>query len=280
MGAKLVSVAMFMLLPALAGAQQPAKCPGALSEAQLADLVRGSVPSTRVGQLVRDCGIDFEPDEQAIGRLRSAGIPGAVLDAVKAARDPKRSELREEQALWESIRDSPDPLVFEDYLRRYPDAVFAAVARQKLLEEIARRADAAYARQDYAAAAVLYQQLADSGGAAAMTRLGQMYDKGLGLVQSDPQAVMWYLRAAENRNLPGMVNLGEMYAKGRGVAQDDTQAVAWYRKAAERGDAGGMKNLGWMYESGRGVAKDDTQAVAWYRKAADNGDAAGMNNLG
>jgi tetratricopeptide (TPR) repeat protein len=93
------------------------------------------------------------------------------------------------------------------------------------MDEIAKRADAAYVSQEYATAAPLYQQLTGSGLASAMNRLGYMY------------------------------------REGKGVARDDTQSVAWYRKAAENGDALGMNELGWMYERGRGVAQDDAKRL-------------------
>jgi formylglycine-generating enzyme required for sulfatase activity len=64
------------------------------------------------------------------------------------------------------------------------------------LDQIAARAATAYARQDYAAAAPLYQELAFDGRADAMTSLGYMYEKGLGMAQSDMQATAWYRKAA------------------------------------------------------------------------------------
>jgi len=79
-----------LLLPALTEAQQAVKCPqpGPLSVAQLTDLLKSPVPKTRVGQLVVSCGIDFEPAEDAIGRLRSAGAPESVLVACCPREDP------------------------------------------------------------------------------------------------------------------------------------------------------------------------------------------------
>ena len=90
MGVKLASITMLLLLPGLTEAQQAVKCPqpGPLSEAQLTDLAKSPVPATRVGQLVAVCGIDFEPTEDAISRLRSARAPESVLAAVRAATGP------------------------------------------------------------------------------------------------------------------------------------------------------------------------------------------------
>jgi formylglycine-generating enzyme required for sulfatase activity len=574
---------MLLLLPTLTEAQPPVRCSGPLSEAQLTDLLK-AVPTLRMRQLVASCGIAFEPTGEVIGRLRSAGMPQTVLDAVRAATGPAERKRQAEQALWESMKESQEPTAFEDYLRRYPEGQFAEPARQKYrdlkvdgmraemeralaagqwdaadgkirdllsvvtendeiggwrrqiaegreatarapgtkkvnlkdgltyvwippgtftmgcspgdaecddgekpahqvtitsgfwlgqtpvtqqayqrvrvynlpsyfkganlpvenvvwneakaycaaiggrlpteaeweyaaragstgsrhgnldeiawywgnsegkthevgqkqanafglfdilgdvwqwtadwygpyppgaqsdpfgavsgqfralrggswsnnpenvrvslrlkgvpgssnggiglrcvgesqaadgrsadaermvsaprklsaqdLDEILKRADAAYARQDYATAAPLYQKLADSGNSGAMNRLGFMYYLGRGVAQDYTQAVAWYRNAAEKANPAGMTNLGRMYQSGRGVSQDDTQAAAWYRKAAETGEPAGMDNLGFMYQNGRGVARDDTQALAWYRKAAEKADPAGMTHLG
>jgi hypothetical protein len=147
------------------------------------------------------------------------------------------------------------------------------------LDEIAERAQAAYTRQDYATAAPLYQQLADSGQAGAMDRLGTMHFNGFGFTQSDPEAVAWFRKAAGAGNAPAMTWLGFMYENGRGAAQDDFQAAAWYRTAAESGDAGAMGRLGLMYARGRGVAKDAAEALAWYGKAAALGDANAKADL-
>jgi len=194
-------------LPALAEAQQVVKCRGTLSEAQLTELVKGSIPAVRIGQLVASCGIDFEPTGEAISRLRSAGKPETVLGAVRTA------------------VSAPPKLSAQN------------------LDDIGKRADAAFSRHDYATAVSLYRQLAASGHTGAMNRLGFMYDSGAG------------------------------------VAEDPTQAVAWYRKAAENGDPNSMNNLAWMYQAGRGVVTDMAEAIAWYRRAAALGNWEAKVNL-
>jgi TPR repeat protein/formylglycine-generating enzyme required for sulfatase activity len=127
-------ISVFWLLPALTEAQQSVKCPssGPLSEAQLTGLVRGSVPATRIAQLVASCGIDFEPTGGAIGRLRSLGAPRIVLDAVRAAAGPAERKRQAEQALWESIKGSQEAESFEEYLHRYPKGLFEEPAIQAL----------------------------------------------------------------------------------------------------------------------------------------------------
>ncbi len=155
-----------------------------------------------------------------------------------------------------------------------------ATAQTPDLDDTAKRADAAYARKDYSTAAPLYQQLADSGRAGAMTWLGWLYEYGLGLTQDYSQALAWYRKAAEKGDAAGTFHVGAMYATGRGVAKDFDQAVTWYRKAAEMGDPSGMTTLGRLCRSGQGVPQDDAQALVWFRKAAEKVDPDGMFNLG
>jgi len=123
MGAKLLSMATLFLLPALTQAQSALQCPAALSEESLTALVK-AVPEATVRQIVAACSIDFEPTEEILGRLRSAGAPQGVLDAVRGGAGPA-------EKAWESIKNSQDPAVFADYLRRYPDGRNAVAARQK-----------------------------------------------------------------------------------------------------------------------------------------------------
>lgn len=94
MSARLASITMLLLLPALTEAQQAVNCRGPLSEAQLTELVKGSVPAPRIGQFVASCGIDFEPTDDAIGRLRSVGALESVLAAVRAATGPAARQPR------------------------------------------------------------------------------------------------------------------------------------------------------------------------------------------
>jgi formylglycine-generating enzyme required for sulfatase activity len=130
--AKLVSIALLLLLPALTEAQPVARCSRPLSEAQLTELVKGSVPAPVIEQNVAKCGIAFEPTGAAIGRLRSAGMPQTVLDAVRAATGPADRARQAELASWQSIKDSRDPGLFERFLKEHPASQYAGAARQKL----------------------------------------------------------------------------------------------------------------------------------------------------
>jgi formylglycine-generating enzyme required for sulfatase activity len=85
-----------------------------------------------IEQNVAKCGIAFEPTAEAIGRLRSAGMPQTLLDAVRVAIGPAQRARQAEQASWQSIKDSRDPGLFEQFLRDYPASQYAAAVREKL----------------------------------------------------------------------------------------------------------------------------------------------------
>jgi formylglycine-generating enzyme required for sulfatase activity len=70
-----------------AEAQLPS-CPGGvpLTEAQLTQLVKGSVPEARLQQLVTNCGVAFEATDEVLGRLRAAGMPESVVRAMPRQR--------------------------------------------------------------------------------------------------------------------------------------------------------------------------------------------------
>lgn len=123
---------MLLLLPASTEAQPAARCSRPLSEAQLTELQKGSVPAPVIEQNVAKCGIAFEPTGEAIGRLRSAGMPETLLDAVRAAIGPAERARQAEQASWQSIKDSRDPGRFEQFLREYPASQYAGAVREKL----------------------------------------------------------------------------------------------------------------------------------------------------
>ena len=96
---------------------------------------------------------------------------------------------------------------------------------------------AAYQRQDYATALLLWRPLAEQGKAIVQSLLGLMYAHGHGVPQDYVQAAKWYRLAAEQGHALSQGVLGEMYEHGRGVPQDYVQAAKWYRLAAEQGHA-------------------------------------------
>ena len=97
-----------------------------------------------------------------------------------------------------------------------------------------KNAQAAYKRQDYAAAFKEFTPLAQAGNATAQYRLGVMYAEGEGVAQDYQQAHSWFLKAAKQGHVEAQTSLGVMYMEGMGVAQDEKQAIFWLQKAAKK----------------------------------------------
>jgi hypothetical protein len=77
-----------------------------------------------------------------------------------------------------------------------------------------------------------------------------------------------WLPAAKAGEVEAMTVVGEMFEKGLGVPADHGAAAQWYRKAADLGALRAQVNLGHLYEQGLGVPRDPAEALRWYRRAA------------
>ena len=114
----------------------------------------------------------------------------------------------------------------------------AAVAANELLD-----ADSALMRGDYGAAVKILQERADSGDAAAMVRLANLYHRGEGVARDTDKAVSLYLSAAETGNSEAQFNLGNMYLLGEGLPQNEDWALTFYRLAAKQGHKMAERNM-------------------------------------
>ncbi|MEG9499423.1 tetratricopeptide repeat protein [Mannheimia indoligenes] len=124
-------------------------------------------------------------------------------------------------------------------------------------------------QEDTSAAFLELKQFAEQGEDLAQYTLGERYQNGEGVAQSDTQAAYWYTKAAEQGYLHAQFSLGEMYYNGKGVTQSTTQAAYWLTKAAEQEHAIAQYSIGYMYALGDGVTQSDKQAVYWLEKAAE-----------
>jgi hypothetical protein len=138
-------------------------------------------------------------------------------------------------------------------------------------DEAFQRGLQAYNRGDYATAVGEWQPLAAQGEPRAQSWLGQMYERGQGVVANVETALHWYQQAATQGYAPAQYALGVYYANGNAVRKDEAEAVRWYTQAAAQGDPHAQYALGRMYHEGRGVEKDATKAVHWYDQAATQG---------
>jgi uncharacterized protein len=99
-----------------------------------------------------------------------------------------------------------------------------------------RRADKAYLRGDYIQSVEELQALADLEDSRAQYDLALLYDKGLGVPQSDAQALKWYSRSAAHGDQRAQYNLGLMYMNGQGTAPNLILAYYWISLSLAQGD--------------------------------------------
>ncbi len=210
------------------------------------------------------------------GQFYFSGPPEAV--AAAPAADP-------DVVYWDTIKAGTNTADFQDYLTRFPNGQFTALARRKLLTECDALA-AAPNDPDKIGAGVLPAAM-DTGRAITACRalngdsradylLGRAYEVA---GQFDGAATA-YRRSADQNDSAAQAALGALYDTGRGVSADPAEAIRWYRKAAGQGIAAAQMALGMHYELGRGIAKDEGEAGRWYRKAADQGYAPAQAALG
>ncbi len=123
---------------------------------------------------------------------------------------------------------------------------------------------------------------AADGNGKAMTYLGFLYERGIGVSQDYAMAIEWYQKGAANDDAQAMLYLGLLFENGLGVPKDYSKALEWYRKAADKGEEWAMRSIGQLYSNGVGVELDYAKAREWYEKSVASGDACGcaMTNLG
>lgn len=107
-------------------------------------------------------------------------------------------------------------------------AAVAGVAVAGPLEDV----EAAWRREDYATVLRILRPRADQGIAHAQFLMGNMYYKGLSVLQNDGEAAKRYRLAADQGHARAQHSLGLMYSIGRGVQKDRVQALMWLELAA------------------------------------------------
>ena len=129
---------------------------------------------------------------------------------------------------------------------------------------------------DYAAAIAKAQPLADAGQPRALTLLGLMHERGLGMTADPAKALEYYQKAADLGFPQAIQNLASCYRFGElGVTEDDVKARALFAQAAalELGQA--LSQLGEMLREGEGGPVDMPMAVALFERAVSMGDPDG-----
>lgn len=201
-----------------------------------------------------------------------------TLEELRAKMAPSEIAQADEQTteFLESRLPAPKP-------KKQPSDA-ESVTRSISAEELSVRLGQLYEKgigvqQDYARSAKLYEWAANRGNSAAQVGIGELYSSGQGVGRDAATAVSWFEKAATQGDMRGQRDLGMAYLTGAGVARDDQKGVEWLSKAADQGSPDAEAMLGICYQTGKGVAANEPTAVHWYRKAAEKGSVLAMNNL-
>lgn len=230
----------------------------------------------RTCEQVLDGYIRHNQDSLAGGR-KKLGLLNTLLPLADQLPESERSTL---QGLIREQRHSQG--VFKEQVEQFialkgkilelvGDIVGEVAVDAPSSDEVFRQAIQHHDQQQYELAANYFLRAAEAGHAAAQFNLGLCHANGLGIVQSDEQAVIWYRKAAEQSHASAQFNLAVRYDTGSGVPQDNREAAKWYGLAAQQGHRGAQYNLAMCYIHGQGVPTDRQKAIEWLEKAAEQG---------
>jgi TPR repeat protein len=138
----------------------------------------------------------------------------------------------------------------------------------------------AFNNGDYAGAMAAWESKAAQGDPEAMTNVGLLYLKGLGVKRDEGKAAEWYEKAAQLGFVVAQFNLGNLYYNGQGVSRDKKQAARWYTAAAQGGHAKAQFYLAQMYMDGEGIDENKETGLSWFQKAAELGLPDAQHELG
>lgn len=144
----------------------------------------------------------------------------------------------------------------------------------------AGQAREALLRGDYAGAAKLYSQAAESGDPEGNVGLGFLSHTGLGLPFDPPRAAAYFSKAAAAKYPKGLYYLGRTYKTGAAGRVDYARALELYTEAARKGYAPAYEAIGLLYARGQGVKKDVRKALDWLRRADKAGLSTAQNHMG
>lgn len=120
---------------------------------------------------------------------------------------------------------------------------------------------------------------AEQGDAKSQYAIGEMYEKGKGVVKDNEKAFEWYSKAAKQNDKKAQYKVGLAYFEGDGVRKNYSQAYSWFKKAANEKYVRAEYYLGVMYENGQGVDQDYDEAIKWYKRALAGGYASASENI-
>jgi uncharacterized protein len=136
----------------------------------------------------------------------------------------------------------------------------------------------AHAKQRYLKALKAWRQASARGDTEADYRIGLLYARGEGVVQSLPDAVSWYRRAAKAGHTDAQYQLGLIYLNGANGAPGGLDH--WFEVASQQDSEAAQRTLNILFPNGIAVEKDLDQAWHWIWAAAAAGKIEAQAVLG
>ncbi len=205
-------------------------------------------------------------------------------------------------AVWESISQSTDALLFENFLKQFPQSPRGGQAQARLAaltaggacdelradiprgvrertvtlvesangESVKPKPDPQAARRACETAMEAFPDI---------TRYALQGARAAEENKDYAKARELYGKAADRGSRVAMVSLGAIYESNLAGEPSYPKARSLYQKAVELGDPNAATRLARMYEAGHGLGQNPAQARDWYRKAAALGDTQAMARL-
>ncbi len=110
--------------------------------------------------------------------------------------------------------------------------------------------------------------------------VAMMYKRGVGVKQSQSDALHWFTQSAQGGYAASQLRVGKILSTGTLAQTDYQKAAEYFTKAALQNDKDAQFLLALCYENGIGVKQSSQEALTWYNKAIQNGlDAPLLNAL-
>ncbi|MEI6986903.1 MAG: caspase family protein [Rhodospirillaceae bacterium] len=195
---------------------------------------------------------------------------------------------------WTSIKNTENQGLFREYLRRFPNGAFIAVAKN-MLEDSSARSNAKAAKLDPQVSAMPVGKAFDEampGSSRSMAHDGQAECDRLASGPKDQQrlapgvernAVLAKQAIIECRSavFNNRHNLRLQFQLARSLDVDEKidEAAVLMEFVASQGYTAAESYMGWLYEYGRGVPKNHEKAIKYYTLAIKKGDAYAKDGL-
>lgn len=214
----------------------------------------------------------YADEDEVLRSVRELRKNHDLQDALRDSRDKLNKTRQEIKALKLALANGSTNI---DLLKQYNQAAQSFESEMQFQEAIRH-----YIKGDFGQMLKIMHSLANEGNSKAQSRMGYMYERGIGVAKDYRKAAEWYIKAIQNGSKRAYARVGFLHARGLGVPQNYDEALKYLRKAVELESGLGYARLAYLYEIGKGVEQNYTRSVEYYKKAAEKGNGFGIARLG